>query len=102
VVKQPGNQVPLFFKLCSDHLSLEAIPRKPLSIDLQQLRDNVPYEHEIMMWTPQFVVLRNTNGQEITLRRDGRMVVRKAVNEDAARLAATQIMSLASNGFTPQ
>ena len=99
MAQQPGNQVPLFFKLCSDHLSIEAIPRKPLIIDLNGIREHVPQEHEILMWTPHFVVLRNSNGHEITLRKDGRMVVRKAANEEDARHAATQIMSIASNGF---
>jgi hypothetical protein len=93
------NHVPLFFKLCSDHLSVEAIPRKALGIDLEAMKGKPIREHEVMMWTPHFVVLRNTSGQEITLRRDGRMVVRKASTEQVARDAAMGVMSLVLKEF---
>ncbi|MGA2971527.1 MAG: hypothetical protein ABSE39_02745 [Candidatus Bathyarchaeia archaeon] len=93
------RQMPLFFKLCSDHLSIEAIPRKPLAIDLEGMKGQPLPKHEVMMWTPHFVVLKNKNGQEITLRRDGRMVVRKVSSEEVARAAATDVMSLVLKDF---
>jgi hypothetical protein len=92
---------PMFFKLCSDHLSVEAIPRKPLALDLDEMKARPIQMHEVMMWTPHFVVLRNKHGQEITLRRDGRMIVRKAGSEQAARAAAADIMGLLLNGELP-
>jgi hypothetical protein len=92
------DEKPMFFKLCSDHLSVEAIPRKPLALDLGKIRSQQIQMHEIMMWTPHFVVLRNGAGQEITLRRDGRMIVRKAPSEQAARAAATDIMRILLRG----
>jgi hypothetical protein len=88
------NQMPLFFKLCSDHLSIEAIPRSAMRIDLKRMKDNSLREHELMMWTPHFVILRNRHGQEITLRKDGRMLVRKADSEEVAKQAAVQVMTL--------
>jgi hypothetical protein len=90
---------PLFFKLCSDHLSVEAIPRKPLAVDIEGMKGQPIHKHELMMWTPHFVVLRNKTGQEITLRRDGRMIVRKASSEQVAHAAATDVMSLVMKGF---
>ncbi len=93
------NLVPLFFKLCSDHLSVEAIPRKALGIDLEAMKSKPIREHEVMMWTPHFVVLKNTGGQEITLRKDGRMVVRKASTEQVARDAAMDVISLVLKEF---
>jgi hypothetical protein len=92
------DEIPMFFKLCSDHLSVEAIPRKPLALDLEGIKGKPLQMHEIMMWTPHFVVLRNQAGQEITLRRDGRMIVRKAGSEQAARVAATDIISILLKG----
>jgi hypothetical protein len=91
--------MPMFFKLCSDHLSIEAIPRKPLAIDLEEMKGHPLPKHEVMMWTPHFVVLKNKNGQEITLRRDGRMIVRQASSEQVARAAAVDIMSLVLKDF---
>ena len=93
------DQTQLFFKLCSDHLSIEAIPRKTLAINIEGMKDKPIREHELMMWTPHFVVLKNSSGQEITLRRDGRMVVRKAKTEQVARDAATKVMRLALQEF---
>jgi hypothetical protein len=89
-----GEDNQLFFKLCSDHLSFEAIPKSALKIDLLKLRDHTLRGHELVMWTPQFVILRNLQGQEITLRTDGRMVIRKVTAESSARKAASEIMNL--------
>jgi hypothetical protein len=84
----------LLFKLCSDHLSIEAIPREATKIDLTRLKDRVISGHELMLWTPHFVVLRNAAGHEITLRRDGRMIIRKARSEQIAERAADEVMSV--------
>ena len=83
----------LFFKLCSDHLSIEAIPRTPLKLDLFKLKEKPLPTYEIMMWTPHFVVLKNRTGQEITLRKDGRMVIRKADSELEAQRAAIEVVA---------
>jgi hypothetical protein len=97
VVKITGaakEQGQLFFKLCSDHLSIEAIPRTSLKLDLLRLKDKPLAKYETMMWTPQFVVLKNQAGQEITLRKDGRMVIRRAASEPEAHRAAIDVMSV--------
>ena len=99
VTNSQENMLPLFFKLCSDHLSVEAIPRKPLTIDIEAMKGQPIHKHELMMWTPHFVILRNKTGQEITLRRDGRMIVRKASSEQLAHAAATDVMSLVMRDF---
>jgi hypothetical protein len=82
----------LFLKLCSDHLSLEAIPRKTTIVNLARLKEQTIRGHELMLWTPHFVVLRNELGHEITLRRDGRMIIRKAGSEEVARRAADDVL----------
>ena len=99
VTKLQEDQLPLFFKLCSDHVSIEAIPRKALGLDLEGMKNKPIREHAVIMWTPHFVVLKNSNGQEITLRKDGRMVVRKASNEQVARDAAIGVLSLVVKEF---
>jgi hypothetical protein len=85
----------LFFRLCSDHLSIEAIPRRPFVVDFAKMKDTRLSSYELLMWTPHFVVLRSLGGQEITLRGNGRMVVRKAASEESAKQIATEVMSLA-------
>ena len=89
----------LFFRLCSDHISIEAIPKKPVRVDFAKFKDRSLRNYELIMWTPHFVVLKNRSGQEITLRKDGRMVIRKAASESVAELAATAVMRLVLNDF---
>jgi len=87
----------MLFKLCSDHLSIEAIPRRSVSIDLEQMKVQAPFAHELMLWTPHFVVLRNRDGNEITLRRDGRMIIRNVASEEVAHKAAKEIMEVVAS-----
>ncbi len=85
----------LFFRLCSDHVSIEAIPKRPLIVDLVKMKVAQMNNYELMMWTPHFVVLRSSGGPEITLRENGRMLVRKAATEESAERIAMEVMSLA-------
>lgn len=85
-----------FFRLCSDHVSIEAIPTKRVSVDLAKIKTTPVQGHRLLLWTPAFVVLQNQEGHEVTLRRDGRMVVRKAGSEDIARRTAINVLEIIS------
>jgi hypothetical protein len=99
ITRASKEQGQLFFKLCSDHLSIEAIPKTSLKLDLVKLKEKPPAKYEIMMWTPHFVVLKNLTGQEITLRKDGRMLIRKAGSEPEAQRAAIEVMGLVESNL---
>ena len=90
------NHSSLFLKLCSDHLSIEAIPRKPVKVDMERFKGQSVSGLELMLWTPRFVVLRNRDGHEITLRRDGRMIIRNTPSEEVAEKAANEILRVVS------
>jgi hypothetical protein len=89
----------IYLKLCSDHLSIEAIPRRRMKIDFVRMRDHPPHEYELLMWTPHFVVLRTRGGVEITLRLDGRMIVRKSKSESVAHQTAAEIIEMIRRDF---
>ena len=89
----------IYFKLCSDHLSVEAIPKSRVQVDFVKMKHDVSQLFEMVMWTPHFVVVRNRGGQEITVRRDGRMLVRKAGSETVAREAAAEMFALVLRNF---
>jgi len=91
----------IYFKLCSDHLSVEAIPKIRMTIDLAKMKVKPPSDCEIVMWTPHFAILRTQSGSEITLRRDGRMIVRKSKSEDAAREAASRVIEVVRREYSP-
>ena len=85
----------LFFRLCSDHLSVEAIPKRRLRIDFAGIKQSLEGKYRVLMWTPYFVVLGIMSGvEEITLRKDGRMIIRKAVSDEKARLEAVRLLGL--------
>lgn len=89
----------LFFRLCSDHLSIEAIPKRKIRINFQKMKEQSVENHEVLMWTPHFVILKNQRGQEITLRPDGRMVVRKSTSEAVARQSAAEMLAFVLKSF---
>jgi len=90
-----NSSAQLFFKLCSDHLAIEAIPKRKLKLDLSKIRKELD-DFAVTLWTPHFVVLRSVSGVEITLRRDGRMIVRNSDSEANAEAAAVRVLSLIS------
>jgi hypothetical protein len=90
---EPSEQ--LFFKLCSDHLAIEAIPRRQVHVDLSRFKDHFG-DYAITLWTPSFVVLKGSSGEEITLRRNGNMIIRNTGSEEVARVTATKILTLAA------
>jgi hypothetical protein len=97
MTSSPQEQI--YFKLCSDHLSIEAIPKTRIKVDLSKIREHPPENHEIVMWTPHFAVVRNLKGQEITLRGDGRMLIRNAESEASARKNAAEMIGLILREF---
>ena len=90
-----SSDAQLFFKLCSDHLSIEAIPKTKLRLDLFKLKAGLD-DFVVTVWTPHFMVMRSIGGQEVTLRRDGRMIVRNSGSEAAAKAVAIRVLSLVS------
>ena len=95
----PRNKDQFYFRLCSDHVSIEAIPRTIIRINLAKLKGHRPGDWDVLIWTPHFVVLKNPNGHEITLRKDGRMIVRNASSESRARQLAAETMKWVLKGF---
>jgi hypothetical protein len=89
----------IYFKLCSDHLSVEAIPKRRIRVNFAKMREHPPENYGIIMWTPHFVIVRSPGGQEITLRGDGRMLIRKAESEETARHSAAEMIGLLLKDF---
>ena len=90
------NSVQLFFKLCSDRLSIEAIPKTKLRVNLSKLKVGLG-DFAVTIWTPHFMVMRSRDGEEVTLRRDGRMIVRNSGSQAAAEAVAVRVLALVSS-----
>ncbi len=80
---------PLLVKLCSDKASFEARAQKRLSLNMDKAKGNLEgsENHKIVVHTPHMIIFR-TGKAEITLSKDGRMLIRKVADErEATRLA---------------
>jgi hypothetical protein len=80
---------PFTVKLCSDRAAFEARLQRKLILDMNEVerRLKLSKRHEITLFTPHVIFLR-TGSAEITLSRDGRMLIKRVQNEaEAARLA---------------
>jgi len=67
-----------------------------LKLDLSKIKKELD-EFAVTIWTPHFVVMKGAGGEEITLRRDGRMIVRNTDSESRAQAAATRVLFLISH-----
>jgi len=83
---------PMIFRLCSDRLSLEAIPKRKLTVDLTRFEHRA--DVNVMLRTPYFLVIRFDDGSEVTLRKDGRMIIRRIRDERVAGRIAQRALAI--------
>ena len=93
---RPLIHTPLYVRLCSDHLSLEVIPRHNLRLDLKFLESALARStgFSTLVASQHFLIVKHDRGAEITIRRDGRMIVRRASGEDEVRSLANELLNL--------
>ncbi len=92
----PLTSRPLYVRLCSDHLSLEVIPRHNLRLDLKFLESALARSagFSTLVASQDFLMIKHDKGAEITIRRDGRMIVRRVSGEDEVRILANELLNL--------
>ncbi|MEM2904312.1 MAG: hypothetical protein QW057_00135 [Candidatus Bathyarchaeia archaeon] len=90
-------------RLCSDKVAYEARPAKPQRYDLGKvqaiLAKGAPYA--TVVFTPYLIVLRRGN-VEITMAQDGRLIIRRAESQAAARAVAEELLSLLPSALVSQ
>ncbi len=82
-------------RLCSDGAAYEAIPKRRLRVDISEFKLSLEQrgDCEILMWTPQLVVVRRSDDIEVTVIDDGRMIIRNVADENAARIVAERMLA---------
>lgn len=86
-------QPQLIVKLCSDRSAFEARPSKQLTLDMNKVKLALEQcgLHGIIVDTPHIVIVKSGKA-ETTLSRDGRMLIKRVLNEDEAARVAGQIL----------
>jgi len=93
--KQQKSTVPFSIKLCDDRAAFEVrlLRNAFLKMDYaKQLLENAK-GHEVVVWTPYIMILRY-GGAEVTLSKDGRMLIKRVENEKQAAYVAQNVLSI--------
>jgi len=95
-------RVPLLIKLCSDKAAFEARIQQRIFFNMNEMRRlfEAIKDHEIMVYTPHIIILKSCKGAEVTFSKDGRMLIKKVLNENEARMVAYDVLRIALKAST--
>jgi len=88
--------IPLFVKLCSDGAAFEVRIQRKVFFNMDKVRQlfETSRDSEIVVYTPHIIILRSGRA-EITLSKDGRMLIKRVSNESEATQVARKILRIA-------
>ncbi len=92
--------MPFSVRLCSDKAAFEVRIQRKISLnmaDLERLLRSVK-EDEIIVSTPYILIFRS-KGAEVTLSRNGRMLIKKVLSGKEARAVASEVLRVASEAL---
>jgi len=81
-------------KLCSDKAAFEARTSKKLNLNMNEVKRTLERskQYEIVLDTPHMIIMKSGKA-EITLSRDGRMLIKRVSNEAEATKVANEVLS---------
>lgn len=93
----PESWIPFTVKLCSDKAAFEIKMQRKVSLSMNNLERFLSSmkENEIIVNTPHILIFRS-KGAEVTISRDGRMLIKKVLDEKEATLIAREVLRVAS------
>ncbi|UCE28653.1 MAG: hypothetical protein JSV85_05085 [Candidatus Bathyarchaeota archaeon] len=93
-------RIPFVVELCSDKAAFEVKIRRKISFDMAELERLLRFAkgNDIMVDTPHILIFRN-HGAEITLSKNGRMLIKKVRNEKEAMAVARKVLDIASESL---
>ena len=86
-----------FVKLCSDKAAYEARLEHQTSFNLFHAKQlfEATGNHQILVDTSHILILKNSKEVEITFSKDGRIIIKKAVDKAEAEKVAQEIFQIA-------
>ena len=96
--------LPLLVKLCSDKAAFEALPRRRVFFNMNTVRQlfEASQNFEMLVYTPYIIILRSREGREVTFSEDGRMLLKKILNEEEATALAYGVLEIVSKAIKPK
>jgi len=94
--------VPLLVRLCSDRAVFEVRLQRRMSFNMDEVKRlfEATKVHEIVVYTPYILVVRDPRGAEVTLSKNGRMLVKRVLNKDEAEAVAQEVLRIALKAST--
>jgi len=94
MTREIESSLQLSVKLCSDPAAFEARTAKKLSLNMGEVKRTLEEskEYKIVVYTPHIIILKS-GCAEITLSRDGRMLIKRVSNEAKATKLAQRILA---------
>ena len=90
-------QASFFVKLCSDKAAYEARLKRQTSFNLLHAKQlfEASGNYQILVDTPHILILKNPKEVEVTLSKDGRMIIKKVADKAEAEKIAQKIFQIA-------
>jgi len=97
MVNKKSQSIPFSVRLCSDKAAFEVKIQQNIHFNMTNLGRLLKSmeETEIIADTPHIIIFRS-KGAEVTLSRNGRMLIKKVENEKEAVAAASEILRVSS------
>jgi len=90
------TKTPFSIKLCSDKAAFEVRLLRKTSLKMDEAKQSLEKVegHEVMVCTPHILILR-CGGAEVTLSKNGRMLIKRVKDEKEAALVAEDVLRVA-------
>ena len=91
------SPVPLLIRLCSEKTAFEVRTQQRVHFDMNEAKRlfEAKSGYEIVVQTPYIIVLKSQGGTEVTLSKNGRMLIKRVSDEKEARAVAQDVLQTA-------
>jgi hypothetical protein len=81
-------------KLCSDKAAFEVKFSQKLRLNMESIKKTLESSKgfEIVMYTPPIVILRSVAGVEVTLSKEGRILIKNVSSKDEAEIITRKLL----------
>lgn len=100
--KKRENHPSYFVKLCADKAAYEAKFSQNLRFDMSSVKKAFEdsKRFQIVLFTPHLIILKDARRPEITLSKDGRMLIKEASSKNQAEAIVEDVLQVALKAST--
>jgi len=101
--EQESPSAPLLLRLCSEKTTFEVQMQQRIHFNMDEVKRlfEAKSSYEIMVHTLYILVLKNKKGTEVTLSKNGRMLIKRVSDEKEARAVAQDVLQVALKAQQP-